>query len=83
MLEVGDIVVKGDFIGSIEFVKIVFDFYVLVIGKVVVVNEILEDELELINSNLYDIGWILKFEEVEEVDVKVFLLSDDYEKVLD
>ncbi|MCE8196882.1 glycine cleavage system protein GcvH [Listeria monocytogenes] len=81
--EVGDTVTKGDSIGSIESVKTVSDFYAPVIGKVVAVNETLEDEPELINSNPYDTGWILKLEEVEEADVKALLSSDDYEKVLD
>ncbi|EJS2943198.1 glycine cleavage system protein GcvH [Listeria monocytogenes] len=80
---VGDTVAKGDSIGSIESVKTVSDFYAPVTGKVVAVNETLEDEPELINSNPYDTGWILKLEEVEEADVKALLSSDDYEKVLD
>ncbi|EKM9528432.1 glycine cleavage system protein GcvH [Listeria monocytogenes] len=81
--EVGDTVTKGDSIGSIESVKTVSDFYAPVTGKVVAVNETLEDEPELINSNPYDTGWILKLEEVEEADVKALLSSADYEKVLD
>ncbi|MBC2192960.1 glycine cleavage system protein GcvH [Listeria sp. FSL L7-0229] len=81
--EVGDTVAKGDSIGSIESVKTVSDFYAPVTGKVVAVNETLEDEPELINSNPYDTGWILKLEEVKEADVTALLSSDDYEKVLD
>ncbi|MBC1470081.1 glycine cleavage system protein GcvH [Listeria welshimeri] len=81
--EVGDTVTKGDSIGSIESVKTVSDFYAPVTGKVVAVNETLEDEPELINSNPYDTGWILKLTEVGEADVTALLSSDDYEKGLD
>ncbi|MBC1664974.1 glycine cleavage system protein GcvH [Listeria welshimeri] len=81
--EVGDTVTKGDSIGSIESVKTVSDFYAPVTGKVVAVNETLEDEPELINSNPYDTGWILKLTEVEEADVTALLSSDDYKKGLD
>ncbi|MBC1244381.1 glycine cleavage system protein GcvH [Listeria welshimeri] len=81
--EVGDTVTKGDSIGSIESVKTVSDFYAPVTGKVVAVNETLEDEPELINSNPYDTGWILKLTEVEEADVTALLSSEDYEKGLD
>ncbi|EDO1151574.1 glycine cleavage system protein GcvH [Listeria innocua] len=81
--EVGDTVTKGDSIGSIESVKTVSDFYAPVTGKVVAVNETLEDEPELINSNPYDTGWILKLTEVEEADVTALLSIDDYEKGLD
>ncbi|AHI56854.1 glycine cleavage system protein GcvH [Listeria ivanovii] len=81
--EVGDTVAKGDSIGSIESVKTVSDFYAPVSGKVVAVNETLEDEPELINSNPYDTGWILKLTEVEAADVDALLSSEDYEKTLD
>ncbi|MBC2308859.1 glycine cleavage system protein GcvH [Listeria welshimeri] len=81
--EVGDTVTKGDSIGSIESVKTVSDFYAPVTGKVVAVNETLEDEPELINSNPYNTGWILKLTEVEEADVTALLSSDEYEKGLD
>ncbi|CAM2363110.1 glycine cleavage system protein GcvH [Listeria seeligeri] len=81
--EVGDTVAKGDSIGSIESVKTVSDFYAPVSGKVVAVNETLEDEPELINSNPYDTGWILKLTEVQDADVSALLSSEDYEKTLD
>ncbi|MBC1895723.1 glycine cleavage system protein GcvH [Listeria seeligeri] len=81
--EVDDTVAKGDSIGSIESVKTVSDFYAPVSGKVVAVNETLEDEPELINSNPYDTGWILKLTEVEDADVSALLSSEDYEKTLD
>ncbi|MBC2018138.1 glycine cleavage system protein GcvH [Listeria seeligeri] len=81
--EVGDTVAKGDSIGSIESVKTVSDFYAPVSGKVVAVNETLEDEPELINSNPYDTGWILKLTEVEDAEVSALLSSEDYEKTLD
>ncbi|MBC1482525.1 glycine cleavage system protein GcvH [Listeria sp. FSL L7-1485] len=81
--EVGDTVAKGDSIGSIESVKTVSDFYAPVSGKVVAVNETLEDEPELINSNPYDTGWILKLAEVEAADIDALLSSEDYEKTLD
>ncbi|MBC6298074.1 glycine cleavage system protein GcvH [Listeria sp. FSL L7-1517] len=81
--EVGDTVAKGDSIGSIESVKTVSDFYAPVSGKVVAVNETLEDEPELINSNPYDTGWILKLAEVEAADIDALLSSEDYQKTLD
>lgn len=81
--EVGDTVAKGDSIGSIESVKTVSDFYAPVSGKVVAVNETLEDEPELINSNPYDTGWILKLAEVEAADIDALLSNEDYEKTLD
>ncbi|WP_119724216.1 glycine cleavage system protein H, partial [Listeria monocytogenes] len=79
----GDSVAKVDSIGSLESVKTVSDFYAPVTGKVVAVNETLEDEPELINSNTYNTGWISKLEEVEAADEKAILSSEDYEKEID
>jgi glycine cleavage system H protein len=51
---------KGDSFGTVESVKAASDLYVPVAGTVTAVNEKLEDEPELINSDPYGEGWILK-----------------------
>lgn len=81
--EVGATVEQGDSIGSIESVKTVSDFYAPVSGKIVEVNEALEDAPEMINSDPYNEGWILKIEELEESQLDKLLDSDAYEDTLD
>lgn len=81
--EVGATIEQGDSIGSIESVKTVSDFYAPVSGKIVEVNEALEDAPEMINSDPYNEGWILKIEELEESHLDELLNSDAYEETLD
>jgi len=53
---------KGDVFGSIEAVKTVSDLLMPVAGEVLEVNPELEDQPELVNSEPYGKGWIIKIE---------------------
>ncbi len=55
-------ITAGESFGTIEAVKTVSDLYAPVTGKVLEINPKLEDEPELINSDPYGEGWILKVE---------------------
>ncbi len=57
---VGDSFKKGDSFGSVESVKAASDLYTSVAGTVIEVNSELEDSPELINSDPYGKGWIVK-----------------------
>jgi glycine cleavage system H protein len=59
-----------DSVGIIESVKAASDFYTPVSGEVVAMNEKLDDEPELINTEPYGDGWIvtLKVESTDEFD---------------
>lgn len=61
LLDVGKIVFKGDEFVVVEFVKVVFEVYVLVDGEIVEVNGELEDELVKVNEELIVGGWFVKF----------------------
>lgn len=52
--------------GSVELVKIVLELYVLIFGKVVEVNEELEDSFEFVNEFLYEKVWMVKVEISDE-----------------
>jgi glycine cleavage system H protein len=58
--EVGDSIAKGDTFGTVESVKAASDLYMPVGGTIAEVNGALEDEPELINSDPYGAGWIIK-----------------------
>lgn len=60
--EVGATFQKGQSFGVVESVKAASDIYAPVSGKVIEVNTALEDEPEVINSDPYGKGWIVKFE---------------------
>ncbi|MCB9234041.1 MAG: glycine cleavage system protein GcvH [Bacteroidia bacterium] len=56
----GEDLSKGDTFGSVEAVKTVSDMYMPVSGTVAEVNGDLGDTPELINSDPYGKGWIIK-----------------------
>ena len=58
----GDTFQKGDTIGTIEAVKTVADLYAPVSGKIVELNIELDDNAELINSDPFGKGWLVKME---------------------
>ncbi|PJF22516.1 MAG: glycine cleavage system protein H [Phototrophicales bacterium] len=76
--EVGDTFEKGAVFGSVESVKAASDIYLPVAGKVLEVNTRLEDEPELINSDPYGDGWLLKIELTSEADTSDLMSADDY-----
>ena len=56
----GEELEKGDVFGTIEAVKTVSDLFMPVSGKVLEFNAKLEDEPEIINSDPYGEGWLIK-----------------------
>ena len=58
--EIGDEVNAGDSFGEVEAVKTVSELYAPVTGTVVEVNENLEDSADLVNSDPYGDGWLIK-----------------------
>ena len=58
--EVGRSIDAGEAYGVIESVKAVSDVYAPVGGEVIEINETLESEADLVNSDAYGAGWIIK-----------------------
>jgi len=59
---VGDEVKQGDQIGTIEAVKTVSEVYSPISGRVVDINEGINDNPSIINQEPYGGGWIIKIE---------------------
>ncbi|MDO5689870.1 MAG: glycine cleavage system protein GcvH [Tissierellia bacterium] len=78
--DVDDELEAGDAIASIESVKAASDAFTPFAGKVVAVNEDLDDDPALINSDPYG-AWIVKLE-VEAAPTEDMLSAEDYEKFL-
>lgn len=60
--EVGDEIIAGSPFGSVESVKTVSELYAPISGKVVEVNDELEDSPELVNESAMDQAWMIKVE---------------------
>jgi glycine cleavage system H protein len=58
--EEGDTFDQGDEFGSVESVKAVSEIYLPISGEIVGVNEDLEDAPELVNTDCYAGGWMVK-----------------------
>ena len=56
----GESLKKGDTFGTIEAVKTVSDLYMPVDGEVLEVNTALEDTPELVNSEPFEGGWMIR-----------------------
>lgn len=80
--EIDDEFSEKDTIGTIESVKAVSEFYCPVDGKIVEINEDLEDSPELTNESPYDEAWLVKIEPSEPFNRDEFLSADAYEELL-
>jgi glycine cleavage system H protein len=69
LVEVGDTVEAGTPIASVESVKASAETYASANGKVVEVNEALSDSPEVLNSDPYGAGWMVKVEGGETGEV--------------
>jgi len=59
---VGETLNKGEAFGNIEAVKAVEELYLPVGGKIVEVNPALEDKPELVNTDPFGEGWMIRIE---------------------
>ena len=77
--EVGATVAAGDAIGELESTKSVSDVYAPVSGTVASVNEMLDAQPELINSDPYGEGWLFEVEGAEPGAVEALLDATAYQ----
>ena len=77
--EVDDEVTADETMGSVESVKAVSDLYCPVSGKVVEVNEDLEDAPEKINEEPYGAGWMIVVEMSDPSDLDKLLTAQEYD----
>lgn len=66
----------------VESVKAASDIYAPLSGEVVEANERLADEPELINSDPYGDGWIMRLQPDDGTAVEALLDADAYQRVL-
>jgi glycine cleavage system H protein len=78
----GETIPQGEIFGSIEAVKTVSDLMMPVSGDVLKVNENLENQPELVNSDPYGEGWIIKVKIEETVQLDELMNSDEYKNFI-
>lgn len=82
LTEVEDELTEGETFGSVESVKTVSELYSPVSGKVVAVNENLEDAPEAVNESPYEEAWMVKVELKDESELDALLDAAGYEKMI-
>lgn len=73
---------KEEIFGTIEAVKTVSDLFMPVGGEVLEFNEKLEDAPELINSDAYGEGWIVKIKLSDESELESLMSAEQYKALL-
>ena len=75
---VGETVEADAVFGTVEAVKTTSDLYMPVSGEVLAFNEKLSDEPELVNTDPYGEGWIVKVKVTNVADVAALMDSEAY-----
>ena len=81
--EVNQDVESGGDMAVVESVKAASDVYSPIDGTVVEVNEALADDPEIINSDPYGEGWIVKLQPAGDIDDGELMSPDAYQELLD
>lgn len=78
----GESVDSGEVFGTVEAVKTVSDLFMPLTGTVSEVNEALESEPELVNSDPYGQGWMIKITLENEAEVEQLLSAEEYAELI-
>ena len=78
----GESLSKGDTFGTIEAVKTVSDLYMPLDGEVLEVNPALEDTPELVNSEPFEGGWMIRVKMSDPSQLDELLSADAYSALI-
>ncbi|WP_020530186.1 glycine cleavage system protein GcvH [Flexithrix dorotheae] len=78
----GEEVEAGEVFGSVEAVKTVSDLFMPITGEVIEINEALEGEPELVNSDPYEAGWMIKIKISDPSSISDLLSSEAYAELV-
>jgi glycine cleavage system H protein len=77
-----DTVEEGDVFGSVEAVKTVSDLFMPLSGEVSEFNEALEDAPELVNTDPYGKGWMIKITISDDSQIEALLDAAAYKTLI-
>jgi glycine cleavage system H protein len=79
--EVGSSLNQGEVFGVVESVKAASDLYMPMSGEIVEINEALADEPEVINSDPYEAGWMMKIKPSNPGEWDSLLSAEEYDQI--
>ena len=77
--QVGTQLEAGDELGSIESVKAVSELFAPVTGDVIEVNDLLREKPELVNTDPYGDGWMIKVRIADQTEYDELMDATEYE----
>lgn len=69
---------QDEVFGTVEAVKTVSDLFLPMTGKIIELNDALDQEPELVNSDPYGSGWMIKVEVSDTAEYEQLLDADAY-----
>lgn len=78
----GDEFEQDEVFGSIEAVKTVSDLFMPASGKIIEINEDLNNNPTLVNNKPFDSGWLIKIEITNAQELENLLNENDYKKII-
>ena len=79
--QVGDEIKADEPFGSVESVKTVSELYAPISGKVLEVNEELEDNPEFVNESPYENAWMVVVEPADASELEALMSAEEYDKM--
>ena len=79
---VGKEVAKDEVFGTVEAVKTVSDLFMPVTGTITEVNSLLDSKPELVNTDPYGDGWMVKVSIKDAAGIDALLNADDYKSLI-
>lgn len=79
---IGKVLSPGDVYGTVEAVKTVSDLFMPIEGKILEINNEIENSPELVNSDSYGKGWIIKVELTKLSSTEGLLNAEEYKSLV-
>ena len=73
---------KEEVFGTVEAVKTVSDLFLPLSGEIIEFNEALEDSPEVVNSDPYGEGWMIRIKISDSAEIDGLLSDEEYKKII-
>jgi len=74
---------QDEVFGTVEAVKTVSELFCPIAGEITEINEVLEDEPELVNTDSYGKGWMVKIKMDDASDLDSLLSVENYKEIVE
>ena len=78
----GQTLEKDEVFGTVEAVKTVSDLFLPLSGEIIEFNEALESKPEIVNSDPYGQGWMIKIKISNSAEIDSLLSSESYKELI-